>query len=77
MNKQNFKVFNELLDGVQVIKSDLTYAYLNEAAHQQLGLAQNVVDGSDFRTLCDGRGWNALLHLAKTCLKSNLLAGKY
>jgi signal transduction histidine kinase len=69
MNKQSFNVFDELLDGIQVINHNLAYVYLNEAAHRQLGLDPAVADGSDFRTHCQSRGWNALLQLAETCLE--------
>jgi signal transduction histidine kinase len=75
MNKQNFDVFDELLDGIQVMNGNLSYAYLNEAARQQLGL-ESVVDGSNFRALCESRGWDELLHLAETCLKERSASRK-
>lgn len=72
MDQRDFIVFDELTDGVEVLSGELTYRYFNEAARRQLGLAQTVGVGSDFRTLCENSGWHDLLQLVETCVREQI-----
>lgn len=69
MNQEQFTIFDELIDGVQVLDSHLDFCYLNAAVRQQLSLGVEVMSGYNFQSLCDNRKWTTLLRLAETCLK--------
>lgn len=70
MEQQNFLLFDELLDGVQILDTELTYCYMNAMARQQLGLEEEVGVGTDFRSICTYRKLDRVFQVAENCLKN-------